>query len=98
MSADVDPATLMHVDFITPVMPWINPAHEASADETLLENVLASPQQTTRRRGKKPDDVIKQTAAWQRKLRENKITTPTKRTAVPPQQAEPEPESQSEPE
>ncbi|WP_444897739.1 phage portal protein [Microbulbifer sp. SSSA005] len=88
MPADVDPATLMHVDFITPAMPWINPAHEASADETLLENVLASPQQTIRRRGKKPDDVIKQTAAWQQKLRKNKITTPTKRTAVPAENTE----------
>ncbi|WP_444905115.1 phage portal protein [Microbulbifer sp. CnH-101-E] len=91
--ADVDPATLMHVDFITPVMPWINPAHEASADETLLENVLVSPQQTIRRRGKKPDDVIKQTAAWQRKLKENDITSPSKRTAVPAENTEQDPDS-----
>uniref|UniRef100_UPI0005911537 hypothetical protein n=1 Tax=Microbulbifer variabilis TaxID=266805 RepID=UPI0005911537 len=88
--ADVDPSTLMHVDFITPVMPWINPAHEANADETLLENVLASPQQTIRRRGKKPNDVIKQTAAWQQKLKKNKITTPSKRTAVPAENTESE--------
>ncbi|WP_445354548.1 hypothetical protein ACJJI5_15540 [Microbulbifer sp. EKSA008] len=91
---DVDPSTLMHVDFITPVMPWINPLHEASADETLLEDVLASPQQTIRRRGKKPDDVVKQTAAWQRKLRENKITTPTKRTVVPAENTESDSESE----
>ncbi|BBM03938.1 hypothetical protein [Microbulbifer sp. GL-2] len=84
---------MMHVDFITPVMPWINPAHEASADETLLENVLVSPQQTIRRRGKKPDDVIKQTAAWQRKLKENDITTPSKRTAVPAENTEQDPDS-----
>ncbi|MFA0792669.1 hypothetical protein ACCI51_19210, partial [Microbulbifer echini] len=88
--AEVDPSTLLHVDFITPVMPWINPAHEASADETLLENVLVSPQQTIRRRGKKPDDVIKQTAAWQQKLKASGITTPAKREAVPAQQTESE--------
>ncbi|MCO1336774.1 phage portal protein [Microbulbifer sp. OS29] len=88
--SDVDPSTLMHVDFITPVMPWINPAHEASADETLLENVLVSPQQTIRRRGKKPDDVIKQTAAWQQKLKASGITPPSKRTAVPAENTESE--------
>ncbi|MFS1525635.1 phage portal protein [Microbulbifer sp. 2304DJ12-6] len=90
--AEVDPASLLHLDFITPVMPWIDPGREASADETLLENVLASPQQTIRRRGKKPEDVLKQTAAWQKKLEDNGITTPTKRAAVPAQQTEPESE------
>ncbi|MEX2964217.1 phage portal protein [Microbulbifer sp. TYP-18] len=93
LPGDLDPESLLHLDFITPVMPWIDPGREAGADETLLENILASPQQTIRRRGKKPEDVLRQTAAWQKKLKASGITTPTKRPAVPTKQTDSEPES-----
>jgi len=81
--SDVDPDTLLHVDFITPVMPWIDPGKEAKSDETLLENLLTSPQQTIRRRGKNPEDVLQQIASWQRRTSELKITEPAKRPAAP---------------
>ncbi|MCK9469035.1 MAG: phage portal protein [Porticoccaceae bacterium] len=79
----IDPATLMSLDFITPTMPWINPAHEAAADEILLENVLASPQQIIRRRGRNPYEVLDQVAAWQKEVNERQVTQPQKRAPAP---------------
>lgn len=84
----IDPNTLMHCDFITPSMPWINPQHEANADETLLENMLASPQQVIRRRGRNPYEVLDQWKSWQREVSDRSLTTPAKRT-VAPQQPDP---------
>ncbi|WP_346839818.1 phage portal protein [Microbulbifer sp. SAOS-129_SWC] len=87
--SDVDPSTLLNLDFITPVMPWIDPGREANSDETLMENLVASPQQTIRRRGKNPEDIIQQIASWQRRLASLDITAPAKRPAAPaPQQTE----------
>jgi lambda family phage portal protein len=78
---DIDLDSLLHIDFITPTMPWINPVHEAKADELLLENLLMSPQQSIRRRGRNPNEVLKQAAAWQEKVRKSQITAPPKRPA-----------------
>lgn len=85
---DVDVSTLLHVDFITPSMPWINPVHEASADELLLENMLISPQQAIRRRGRNPDEVLEQTQAWNTDVADKKLTAPAKRPASPKQPTE----------
>jgi len=78
---NIDPASLLHIDFITPTMPWINPVHEANADEILLENNLISPQQAIRRRGRKPDEVLNQVEAWNKKVKDKQITAPAKRPA-----------------
>lgn len=85
---DIDPASLLHIDFITPTMPWINPVHEANADEILLENNLISPQQAIRRRGRKPDEVLNQVEAWNKKVKEKQITAPAKRPAPTQPQTE----------
>ena len=66
--ADVDQNTLLHMDFIPPTMPWIDPQKEAGSDETLLNNQLTSPQKVIRRRGHNPRDVLDQLQVWQQEL------------------------------
>lgn len=65
---DVDMDTLLHLDFITPTMPWIDPQKEAKSDEILLDKQLTSPQKVIRRRGSNPRDVLDQLQVWDREL------------------------------
>jgi lambda family phage portal protein len=50
--------------YIGPQMPWIDPAKEANAWETLERNGLASGPEIIRRRGFRPNDVIEQERLW----------------------------------
>lgn len=86
---EVDVSSLLHVDFITPSMPWINPVHEAQADEILLENMLISPQQSIRRRGRNPHEVLDQTASWNKSVKEKELTTPAKRPTTSDAESDP---------
>lgn len=81
---NVVPESLLRMDFITPTMPWINPVHEAAADELLLENMLMSPQQSIRRRGRKPAEVLDQVKAWNQETKDRDLTAPAKRPVAPP--------------
>ena len=65
---DVDRDTLLHMDFIPPTMPWIDPQKEAKSDEVLLDNKLTSPQKVIRRRGHNPRDVLDQLEVWDKEL------------------------------
>lgn len=53
----VDPATLGRVDFRAPALPWIDPAKEATAYQTLVTAGLESRQEIMRQRGRDPGKV-----------------------------------------
>lgn len=74
--ADVDLATINDAMFIAPEMPWIDPYKEAVAFEKLEENMHASGPEIVRKRGKNPDDVLEQEAAW-REAKEDRGLMPS---------------------
>lgn len=59
--------------FIGPQMPWIDPSKEASAWETLQNNIHASGPEIIRRRGQDPESVLEQATAWRDKLKERDL-------------------------
>ena len=74
LPAGVDEATLNDALFIAPEMPWIDPVKEAVGWEHLINNTLASPQEIIRKRGRNPEDVLEQAAAWREALAERGMT------------------------
>lgn len=69
ITRDVDLDLLDDALYIGPQMPWIDPAKEANAWETLEKNRHASGPEIIRRRGQDPDAVLEQSAAWRDKLK-----------------------------
>jgi len=53
----VDRRTIRRVDFRAPALPWIDPAKEASAWQTLVDSRLESHSEIIRARGRDPDKV-----------------------------------------
>lgn len=78
---DLLPETLDDALFIGQQMPWIDPAKEASAFETLEANTYMSGPEIIRRRGANPADVLAQQAKWQRQKEAAGIAPPV---APPP--------------
>lgn len=70
----VDRDTLFDVDYLTPAMPWIDPAKEAKGHAENLRLRITSPQKIIRSRGDNPDEVLDQIQQWNKKLEERKIT------------------------
>ena len=64
ISPDLDPMQVSHAMYTGPQMPWIDPAKEANAWESLERNGLASGPEIIRRRGKNPQDVFDQERVW----------------------------------
>jgi lambda family phage portal protein len=56
---DVDPRTLLAAVYQGPVMPWINPVHEATAWEKLVEAGFADEAEVSRARGRNPQELKK---------------------------------------
>jgi lambda family phage portal protein len=75
--ASVDRDTLFDVDYLTPAMPWIDPAKEAKGHAENLRLHITSPQKIIRSRGDNPDEVLDQIEQWEKKLREREITIET---------------------
>lgn len=73
--ADVDPDSLLHLDFITPAMPWIDPQKEATANEKNVALGVDTPQRIIRRRGGNPADILDQIELWQKELDTRGIKT-----------------------
>ena len=69
LSRDTDLNRLDNALYIGPQMPWIDPAKEASAWETLERNRYASGPEIIRKRGQDPESVVEQSAAWQATLK-----------------------------
>lgn len=55
---DVDPLTVADAEFYGPVMPWIDPAKEATANVTLVRAGMKSLSQVIRERGQNPQSVM----------------------------------------
>lgn len=56
---DVDQRTLLAAVYQGPVMPWINPVHEATAWEKLVEGGFADEAEVARARGRNPQELKK---------------------------------------
>lgn len=57
--ADVDQRTIYAAVYQGPVMPWINPVHEANAWETLVKSGFADEAEVSRARGRNPQELKK---------------------------------------
>lgn len=55
--ADVDPASIYSAVYQGPVMPWINPVHEANAWELLTKAGFADEAEVARARGRNPQEL-----------------------------------------
>jgi len=55
--ADVDPRTIFGAVYQGPVMPWINPVHEANAWELLVKGGFADEAEVARARGRNPQEL-----------------------------------------
>ncbi|MGM8935077.1 phage portal protein [Pseudomonas neustonica] len=60
---DVDARTLLTAVYQGPVMPWINPVHEANAWELLVKGGFADEAEVARARGRNPQELKKSRAA-----------------------------------
>ncbi|SDS21056.1 phage portal protein, lambda family [Halopseudomonas xinjiangensis] len=60
---DVDPLTAYAAVYQGPVMPWINPVHEANAWETLVEAGFSDEAEVARARGRNPQELKRSRAA-----------------------------------
>lgn len=60
---DVDPRTVFGAVYQGPVMPWINPVHEANSWETLVKAGFADEAEVVRARGRNPQELKKSRAA-----------------------------------
>ena len=74
LPADIDRDTLFDVDYLTPAMPWIDPAKEAKGHAENLRLRITSPQKIIRSRGDNPDEVLDQIQQWNQNLKDRKIT------------------------
>lgn len=68
--ADVDLRTVYGAVYQGPVMPWINPVHEANAWETLVKAGFADEAEVVRARGRNPQELKKTREAEISKNRE----------------------------
>ena len=60
-----DPVTAQRVDFRAPALPWIDPAKEAAAWQTLIDAKLESHAEIIRQRGRDPAKVAEEIAQEQ---------------------------------
>jgi capsid protein len=78
--------------YVTPQMPWVDPAKEATAWQTLLGSGLASGPEVVRKRGRSPTDVQREEMQWRRQWREADESL----SYLTPAAAAPEPEPDDE--
>jgi len=71
--AGINPDTLNDALYLGPQMPWIDPAKEANAWETLEANGHASGPEIIRKRGMNPMDVLEQESRWRRLAEEKGV-------------------------
>lgn len=60
---NVNPQTILSAVYQGPVMPWINPVHEANAWEALVKGGFADEAEVARARGRNPQELKKSRAA-----------------------------------
>jgi lambda family phage portal protein len=73
MPADLKPGTENDCLFVGQSMPWINPMHEATAWEKLVQAGFASEVEVIRKRGANPNDVMEQISAFRSTAKEKDL-------------------------
>lgn len=82
MPGDVDMTTIMDAVYVAPEMPWIDPLKEAQGWQALVDMHAASTPEIIRKRGKNPEDVLEQQAAWNEALEERGLTQSTEQQSL----------------
>ncbi len=88
---DVLPDTANDVLMVGQAMPWIDPLKEADAWKALTRSGFASEPEVIRARGKNPDDVLEQTAAWRKKTAAAGLVLESNAATAAAPAAQPEP-------
>lgn len=70
---DVDPDTIYGAIYQGPVMPWINPVHEATAWELLVKAGFADEAEVARSRGRHPQELKRSRTAEIKTNREDEL-------------------------
>ncbi len=70
--------------YVMPSMPWIDPAKEASAWQTLIQQGLASGPEIVRKRGRAPGDILREEVLWREQWAAAGQPLPTGSTAASP--------------
>lgn len=85
--ADIDRASLDDALYIAQTMPWIDPAKEATANETLERALHKSAPEIIRARGANPREVLAQQANWLRAKKAAGLFEEPKPAPAPPADA-----------
>lgn len=91
---DVVATSVDDVLYVAPSMPWIDPAKEATAWVMLVQAGFASEVEVIRKRGGKPDDVLRLISDFRKKAAGLNVTLSTAPAAASP--AEPKPAEEDE--
>jgi lambda family phage portal protein len=84
--------------YVTPQMPWVDPAKEASAWQTLEAAGLASGPEIVRKRGRSPGDVRREEVLWRRQWRADGEALDLGAASAPAQDpTDPDPDTDSDP-
>lgn len=86
MPSDVDADSIADCDFATVAMPWIDPAKEAEAFVTLIDNELESRSHIIRLRGRDPREVRRQIDQEGGPIKKEAPVAPTAPPANPEEQ------------
>ena len=64
LPADMPLRRALQAAYVMPSMPWIDPAKEATAWQTLIQQGLASGPEIVRKRGRAPADILREEVLW----------------------------------
>jgi lambda family phage portal protein len=73
MPSDVDPNFADDALYIGQTMPWIDPLKEALGWTQLVRSGFASEVEVMRKRGVRPDDLLKQMVTWRKQVKDNEL-------------------------
>lgn len=98
LPADMPLRRALQAMYVLPSMPWIDPAKEAGAWQTLIQQGLASGPEIVRKRGRSPADILREEVLWREQWRTAGEPLPTGQAApvAPPAPAPRDPDDPDE--
>ena len=98
LPADMPARRALQAMYVLPSMPWIDPAKEAGAWQTLIQQGLASGPEIVRKRGRSPADILREEVLWREQWRAAGEPLPTGQAApvAPPAPAPQDPDDPDE--
>lgn len=98
LPADMPLRRALQAMYVLPSMPWIDPAKEAGAWQTLIQQGLASGPEIVRKRGRSPADILREEVLWREQWRAAGEPLPTGQAApvAPPAPAPQDPDDPDE--